>query len=142
MSAAAQAPRDMHATQYAAWLCENRLAMPANQANIRVIADSIDAIAKSKFREEKWKHPVFTAFIWLDKRCEFAQMAKTPINHLFFLNAGYLDVAEPEKVLPPFEPCGKCNFGWIYQHKDGKCTGRVEQCECRRQWVAAAKVAK
>ena len=140
MNDALNAPRDLHSIQYAAWICENTIALPANKSNMEVISQAIEAIGKSKYREKK--HPNFTAFLWLNRQCEFARLSKIETNHLFFLNGTYNEVREPEKQLPKFIPCKECLEGWRWQEKDGKCTGRVEQCECRRQWVAAAKVAK
>jgi hypothetical protein len=136
---AQSAPRDLHSIQYAAWLCENAIGMPANKSNMQIIADAIDSIAKSKFREAKWKRPIFTAFLWLEKRIEYAKLAKIPTNHLFFLNGDYLIVPDPEPKIKPFRACRECNEGWKYELKDGQSTGRVEACECRMKWIAEAK---
>ena len=134
-SNAQNAPRDAHPLLYATWLCENRIATPATQSNLAVISDSISAIAKSKFKDDKWKHPLFTAFVWLDKQIEYAQMSRIPVNHLFFLNGEYNQVNKPETRLSPFVACTRCNEGWRYQMKDGVSTGRVEPCECRQKWI-------
>jgi len=37
--------------------------------------------------------------------------------------------------LPKFVPCKEYNFGWKYQMKEGKSTGRVVACDCRTRWV-------
>ncbi len=136
---AKDAPRDLHSIQYATFLCENSIGMPASKSNLQIISDSIDSIAKARFRDPKWKHPVFTAFVWLDKKIEHARLSKIPTNHLFFLNGDYLTVPDPEPKLSPFRACDKCNEGWKYQMKDGVSTGRVIPCECRLQWIAEAK---
>jgi hypothetical protein len=136
---AENAPRDLASLQYASWICENTIGMPANKSNLPVIADAIDAIAKSKFHDEKWKHPRFTAFVWLIRKCEHAKLAKIPTNHLFFLNGDYLLVPDPERKIPEFVPCRNCLSGWRYQMKEGKSTGRVEPCECRTNWTREAR---
>jgi hypothetical protein len=138
---AKDAPRDLHSIQYAAWICENTLSMPATKSNMEVISQAIEAVAKSKFRDEKrWKKPIYTAFLWLNRQSEKAKEARIPTNHLFFLNGDYNEVPDPEpKPLPEFKPCGKCSFGWIYTFKEGKSVGTVRACECRKAWVASAK---
>lgn len=143
---AQDAPKGLHAVQYAAWLAENRLALPANQSNLAVIGDAIASISMTKFRDAKWKNPVFTAFVWLDRQCEFAKMAGIPTNHLFFLNGGYNEVPEANPKLLPFVQCGKdgCTDGWKYKNevRYGRPTAHVVSCECRLKYIAEAKKRK
>jgi hypothetical protein len=130
-----EAPKDLHAMQYAAWLCENTLATPAVKSNLEVIGQAIEAIAKSKFKDAKWKHPVYTAFLWLNRKVEHAQLARIKTDHLFFLNGDYNTVPEPKPPeLPEFIPCKECSFGWKDVLKDGRKVG-VASCECRKKWV-------
>lgn len=139
---AQDSPKDMPAIQYAGWLLENRLAIPKSKSLLEIIELAIKSIAASKFREEKWKHPEFTAFVWLDRQCGFAQERGIKINSLFFMNGDYNDVEPAQKKLAPFIPCDQCSFGWVPQMKDGQSTGRVVACECRKRWCEEAKVQK
>ena len=133
---AQDAPRDLHELQYAAWICENRLGVPAVKSNLEVIAQAIAAISKAKFRDKP--RPIFTSFLWLERQCEFAQAGGTKINHLFFLNGDYNEVNPPEKKLEEFVPCDKCSCGFVTVLKDGQKIG-VTQCDCRKQWIERVK---
>jgi hypothetical protein len=131
---AKEAPKDLLALQYAAWVCENACAMPATKSNTVVVSEAIRSIARSKFRAEKWQHPDYTAFLWLVRKIDFAQMEKRAINHLFFLNGEYNDVSEPDKKLPEFEACPSCVNGWLtVEHADKR---RVRRCDCWMKWRA------
>jgi hypothetical protein len=129
------APKDLTALSYAAWICENSLAIPAAKSNLEVISQAIEAVALTRYKDDRWKHKHFTAFIWLERQVRFARQAGTQCNHLFFLNGDYNEVPEPKIECPQFVPCQECNFGWKYQMRDGKSTGRVVACECRTKWV-------
>lgn len=125
-----EVPRDLHSLQYAAWLCENTLGVPAVESNLKVMSQAIESISKAKFRDKP--RPAFTAFLWLERQCVWAKLAAIPTNHLFFLNGDYNEVPEPEKKLPEFVPCKDCSGGWKTIEKDGK--KRVTRCECWRLW--------
>ena len=134
---AKNSPKDMPAIQYAGWLCENRLGIPKTPNLLSVIELSIKAIARSKFRDEKWKHPEFTAFVWLDRKCEYAALAGIKMNAFFFMNGDYNEVGEPEKKITEFKPCGQCEWGWKYVDKR-----KVVPCECRLSWVRENRVTR
>jgi hypothetical protein len=135
---AKQADRNWHSLQYSAWICENCCAMPANKSNTIVVSEAIVSISKTRYRDDKWKHKEYSAFLWLVQQIEHAQMRRTPINHLFFLNGDYNSIDPPEKKLEEFVPCGSCNFGWINVEVEGK-DRRVTQCDCRKQWIERVK---
>jgi hypothetical protein len=95
-----EVPRDLAVMQYAAWLCENCLGLPAARSNLEVVSQAIEAISKAKFNT--WRRPIFTSFIWLERQCELAKKAGIVTNHLFFLNGEYLNVSSSsgEKLYP------------------------------------------
>jgi hypothetical protein len=136
---AQDAPRELPAIQYAGWLCENRIGKPKSKSLLEIIELAIKAVASAKYRDDKWKNPVFSAFCWLDRQCEYAMMAGEKINHLWFMNGAYDDVDAPEKKLPPLITCGTCTEGFVPQMKDGKATGRYEPCACRKSWIAEGR---
>lgn len=128
-------PRDLGVMQYAAWLAENCLALPANRSNMEVISQALEAISKAKFRDKP--RPAFTAFLWLERQCEFAKQRAIPLNHLFFLNGEYNEIDRPEKPLPEFKGCEKCVNGWVTVESNlGK---KVKRCECWESWRASVK---
>jgi hypothetical protein len=130
---AIDSPRDMPPIQYAGWLCENRLAIPKSKSLLEIIELAIKSIAASKYRDEKWKHPEFSAFCWLDKQCEIAKIRGEKINQLWFMNGSYNEVEPLERKLPPFIPCKECDFGWK------RVVGGVISCECRKAWIESAR---
>lgn len=136
---AQDSPKDMPAINFAKWLCENRIGMPGSPANLSIIELAIKSIASSRYREEKWKYPEYSAFCWLDQQCGYAQARNLKLNHLFFMNGDYNEVGAPEKKIPPLIPCSRCCEGWVPQMKDDKPTGRVVSCTCRLEWKAENK---
>lgn len=136
---AQDSPKDQPAINYAKWLCENRIGMPGSPSNLSIIELAIKSIASSRYRDEKWKHPEYSAFCWLDQQCGYAQARNLKLNHLFFMNGDYNEVPEPERKIAPLVPCKSCCEGWKPEEKDGKLTGRVKPCECRIKWCAEVK---
>lgn len=132
---ATEAPRDLHSLEYARFICEETLGVPPAKSNLEVISQAIEALSKAKFRDRP--HPVFTAFLWLERQTKFAVMEGRKANHLFFLNGEYNDVAEPKKELPEFIPCDKCSFGWINVAPEGK-DKKLVRCECFNVWKRQA----
>jgi hypothetical protein len=133
---AQDSPKSMPAIQYAGWLCENRLAIPKSKPLLEILELAIKAIASTRYRDEKWKHPEFSAFCWLDQQCQFAQDRGVKLNHLFFMNGDYNEIEPPKIQLLPFVQCGKdgCVEGF---KPDGK--GKWTDCACRRAWIEESK---
>jgi len=89
----ADVPSGLAPMQYAAWMCENTLGIPA-KGNVQVIAESIEAISKNKLfrgREEA----IRDAFFWLNRRAEVAKSQGERINNLWFMQGSYWEVEKP-----------------------------------------------
>ena len=129
------APRDLHAREYALRVCSD-LMWPNVPSNSNLVIEAITAISQGKLCRDR-PHPYFAAYVWLSRQIEWAQKQGIVIDGFFFRDGGYTRVPAFKDVekLPQFAPCGKCNWGWVYQMRDGKSTGRVVACDCRAKWV-------
>jgi hypothetical protein len=81
-------PKDLHSREYAVGLAEN-LGIPAADANIKILAACIEAVAKWRnVRKDE-------AYAWLYRRAEMAQTQGIEIDTLWWINAGYKYVRIP-----------------------------------------------
>lgn len=111
---------------------------PNVPSNVSLVLEAVTAIAKGKLCRDR-PHPHFAAYVWLDRQIGWAQKQNLEIDGFFFREGKYTSVPrlKDEVKIPMFTACKECNFGWKYQMKDGKSTGRVVPCDCRTSWIEA-----
>lgn len=127
-----ETPEDLHSLEYARHILEE-IGWPA-KGNLETVADCLHSISKARRLTPAKAHG------YMARAVKLAQQQNIPIDKFWFLNGDYMKVRPVVKDLSQqeqFQPCGKCEGGWVRVERDGfdGMYSALTRCTCFKEWV-------